>query len=453
MPRFRLAKRLRKKTSAKNCTFKPCDFTTGAGTSTPKGDSTQHENGDGSYADGVSPSAVSMAAGISCVSLAVHLAAHSKKTVGATSLGVDAVPVPPPPAPFGSKRCKYTPTAPPRQCRADMHICREDKYRGCSACGMTCHKSCDDELCAKTPCSKCHEYGVITPFESSLCIDLQSDDKVGCHACGQHGCISTKSTCLKSGVRSHFGDALGSTGNPAVCAPVVSSTCTFPCRLLSCAANPPGTGCRACDKTCHTSSADRRCPLYGRQRGVLDWDAGDNNIDSQEGTGGSVPHFLQINWRPAGKTPTGADIVVVDDKYYYRGKAPVLGNNCLIHSLSQCLRIFMYKPDDVRNDLLQEFGHVKGSAQVTPDNFLDLESHWASIIRSLARHNQCGSVRNFDVSKIRIVCFSQPSFADSPAILGSVLGNTAEYKRTLVVMNSRNEHFDPCLPWHGNAED
>ena len=125
-------------------------------------------------------------------------------------------------------------------------------------------------------------------------------------------------------------------------------------------------------------------------------------------------------------------------------------NNCLIHSLSQCLGIYMVNVYDVRRDLLREFSSATDEdARVEPESFLDLESHWASIIRSLNRHNQARRIENFDTSNIRVVCLYDPP-AGSNTSHGNVVGNHMA-QRTLVVMNLADRHFEPCLRLHAGS--
>ena len=114
-------------------------------------------------------------------------------------------------------------------------------------------------------------------------------------------------------------------------------------------------------------------------------------------------------------------------------------NNCLIDSLRQCIGVTADRRL-VRRDLQAEFGNAVGRAQVTDDSYLDIEHHWRSILASLFRHNTCGFAPNCDASDYCIIAL----YADSPGGNGNVNGALTARHR-LVILNTRDIHFDPCL--------
>ena len=95
-----------------------------------------------------------------------------------------------------------------------------------------------------------------------------------------------------------------------------------------------------------------------------------------------------------------------------------------------------------KKDLQIEFGNAVGRAQVTEDSYLDVECHWRTIVRSLFLHNGSGQPTRCDVTQFCVIALD----ATNPGN-GVVNGNLdAPYR--LVVMNTSDIHFDPCLQLH-----
>ena len=113
-------------------------------------------------------------------------------------------------------------------------------------------------------------------------------------------------------------------------------------------------------------------------------------------------------------------------------------DNCLIDSLRQCVGIVADRKL-VRDDLMQEFHTAVGRAQVTQTSFLDVESHWRAILQSLFKHNTCGAPAQCDIRQYCVIALD----ATNPGN-GNVNGNLSASNR-LVVMNTSDIHFDPCL--------
>jgi hypothetical protein len=115
-------------------------------------------------------------------------------------------------------------------------------------------------------------------------------------------------------------------------------------------------------------------------------------------------------------------------------------NNCLIDSLRQCLNLLVDRKR-VRADLIALFGNANGRAKVTLNSFLDLDSHWQTIVVSLFRHTLCNPNANVQLDNFCVIGL----FTDDPDH-GVVLGDRS--KRRLVVLNTSDTHFDPCLLKH-----
>ena len=113
-------------------------------------------------------------------------------------------------------------------------------------------------------------------------------------------------------------------------------------------------------------------------------------------------------------------------------------NNCLIDSLRQCTGL-MVDRKLVRDDLVSQFHTAAGRAAVTQTSFLDVESHWRAILQSLFLHNTSGVAAQCDVSQFCVIALD----ATNPGN-GNVNGNLSAPFR-LVVMNTSDIHFDPCL--------
>ena len=114
-------------------------------------------------------------------------------------------------------------------------------------------------------------------------------------------------------------------------------------------------------------------------------------------------------------------------------------NNCLIDSLRQCVGMSADRTA-VRCDLEAEFHSADGRARVTQTSFLDVESHWQTILRSLFLHNTSGLPVACEPQDYCVIALYANRVGH-----GAVLGNPRAPNR-LVVLNTSDIHFDPCLP-------
>ena len=115
-------------------------------------------------------------------------------------------------------------------------------------------------------------------------------------------------------------------------------------------------------------------------------------------------------------------------------------NDCLIDSLRQCLSLDT-DPRKVRSDLMLVFGGaLEARARVTPNSYLDLDSHWRVLLQSLFRHNTCGASPECDLEMFCVVSLYRNNVNS-----GLVVGNIQAARR-LVIFNTSDVHFDPCLP-------
>ena len=306
-------------------------------------------------------------------------------------------------------------------CTSAAHICSVDERLGCTSCHRMCHENCQDVLCEYYACVLClslipSEFQFVPHEDSPECRDVQMYT-YGCHACGQKQCHTKSPTCF--------------------------AKCTA---LAHVCGDDRHTGCTSCGKRCHVNNSDARCPYFQRVRGKVTWDANESQLqDTKAGTGGSLPHQSQINWRFNGNTTSGSTSIVVDGRPYYvqYGNPGRLSegerNNCLIDSLRQCIGVQCDRTL-VRADLQSLYEFHAGRAKVTFDSYLDVEEHWKDILRSLFRHNTSGVSPNFNPDDYCVIALSKNMEAH-----GVVLGSRAARFR-LVVLNTSDVHFDACLP-------
>ena len=235
----------------------------------------------------------------------------------------------------------------------------------------------------------------------------------GCHACARQGCHSTSATCY------------------AKCTP-------WPKVFHVCPSVRSGSGgCENCGHLCHKSNADPLCTFYSRNAGQLEWAANAQELlDAQSGSGGKVPHMHQVTWQWQ-----AVGVVIVDRKIYDVGYGNPGGcNDCLIDSLRQCLALDT-NPRKVRADLVKAFAHAQEErAKVTDESYLNLDSHWQEILRALFRHNTCGAGAECDIHMYCVIALYKTS-VDNGLVVGDI-----NAPRRLVVMNTADVHFDPCLP-------
>jgi hypothetical protein len=113
-------------------------------------------------------------------------------------------------------------------------------------------------------------------------------------------------------------------------------------------------------------------------------------------------------------------------------------NNCLIDSLRQCIGVECSRVA-VRHDLMEAHRFGLGRAEVSFGSYLDVEEHWKTILTSIFRHQTDVDFLACDINDYCVIALSRQGEH------GVVLGNlTARYR--LVIMNTGDVHFDPCLP-------
>ena len=181
---------------------------------------------------------------------------------------------------------------------------------------------------------------------------------------------------------------------------------------------------------------------YARGRGELAWVPDSQQmLDTQSGTGGTVPHVSQITWAFAADPRA----LVVDGVSYRIGFGDpgqdsdgACANNCLIDSLRQCLGL-VADCTLVRRDLIAQYSNAVGRARATINSYLDVESHWAAIVKSLFVRNTSGELTTCNVDFYCVIALSHEREGH-----GSVEGSRAANWK-LVVMNYNDVHFDPCL--------
>ena len=198
---------------------------------------------------------------------------------------------------------------------------------------------------------------------------------IGCHACGRLECHTQHPNC--------------------------HSKCSADRHV--CVFSDDGSSCDSCGRFCHRTNADERCLFHKRARGQVTWTANTQQLlDTQAGTQGMIPHMSQLPWK---FLDTARSQLLVDGIAYRKGYgdpgAAEHGewNNCLIDSLRQCLGGVQCDRRVVRKELQAQYGNgfqQDPRSVVTADSYLDVELHWAAILRSILRHNTSGLTRSFD---------------------------------------------------------
>jgi hypothetical protein len=90
---------------------------------------------------------------------------------------------------------------------------------------------------------------------------------------------------------------------------------------------------------------------------------------------------------------------------------------------------------------MAEFGHARDErVHVSHNSYLDLDSHWETLLRSLLTHSRSAVRLEFYLEDLCVVSLFRNSENN-----GLVVGDVNAPRR-LVVMNTGDMHFDPCLP-------
>ena len=168
-------------------------------------------------------------------------------------------------------------------------------------------------------------------------------------------------------------------------------------------------------------------------------------MDTQYQSQGSVPHMTQVKWRVDGRTNQGATKLLINGHHYYIGRGNPGSasndeyNNCLIDSIRQCLGLECDRKL-VRQDLMLIYGRADGRASVTEMSFLDVEHHGQEIIKSWYRHNTSGAQSECTIADFCVIALYATREGN-----GNVVGHLTAPNH-LVVLNTSDVHFDPCLP-------
>ena len=154
--------------------------------------------------------------------------------------------------------------------------------------------------------------------------------------------------------------------------------------------------------------------------------------------GDSVPHMRQVKWELlAEQMHGGGELVRVEGRDFFFGRASGEDNNCLIDTLRQKLGNMVCSLEAVRVSLMAEF--PSGPRRVTDHNYLELEHHWRHVIEFLGTNSPTGNA--LDPSRFRIVCIDRRYPGN-----GDVEGDGAV---TLFIARVNANHFVPLIPYHG----
>ena len=147
--------------------------------------------------------------------------------------------------------------------------------------------------------------------------------------------------------------------------------------------------------------------------------------------GDHVPHMHQMSVERDGQT------VWVDGVRFALGKAIDTDNNCLIDTLRQKLNI-VCSTDYVRQELQKLFARP-GPSHVTAANFLDLQLHWADVIRLLGEaYGQRLRPESFRIVVVDVEYLGH----------GDVAGDGPT---TFHIARENGNHFIPLIRQHGLA--
>ena len=137
-----------------------------------------------------------------------------------------------------------------------------------------------------------------------------------------------------------------------------------------------------------------------------------------------------------GRANQGSTKLLINGHHYYKGRgnpgSARIGeyNNCLIDSIRQCLGLECNRKL-VRQDLERNYGCASGRAKVTEMSYLDVEHH--------AQDNTSGQQSECNIADFCVVAL----YANQEGN-GSVIGQLTAPNH-LVVLNTSDIHFDPCL--------
>ena len=155
--------------------------------------------------------------------------------------------------------------------------------------------------------------------------------------------------------------------------------------------------------------------------------------------------MTQVQWRFDGRTNQGSTKLLINGHHYYKGRGNPGSasngeyNNCLIDSIRQCLGLECDRKL-VRQDLEVIYARATGRARVTETSYLDVDHHAQDIIRSLFRHNTSGQQSECSIADFCVIAL----YANREGH-GSVVEHLTAPNH-LVVLNTADVHFDPCLP-------
>ena len=140
----------------------------------------------------------------------------------------------------------------------------------------------------------------------------------------------------------------------------------------------------------------------------------------------------QLCWRLLPKLDAySVQVVEIEDRRFYVGRASGKSNNCLIDTLRQKLDLDC-SLEFVRRHLVIKFPH--GEQQVTEGNFLDLRSHWCEVINSLGE----AADRPLNADNFSVACIDL-TFEGNGDVVGT--GPT-----TLHIAREDGNHFVPLIP-------
>lgn len=153
----------------------------------------------------------------------------------------------------------------------------------------------------------------------------------------------------------------------------------------------------------------------------------------------ALPHVRgEVDVRLLGRLENETGVVQINGVDYLVGSASGADNNCLIDTLRQKLGNLFVSLAGVRDELAMLFPSGPGRIRKTDaGNFLELELHWAAVVRLLGQH----SGHRLDPANFKIVCVDLQR-----ANHGDVVGTG---RIGLHIARVHGNHFVPLLRYHG----
>ena len=196
--------------------------------------------------------------------------------------------------------------------------------------------------------------------------------------------------------------------------------------------------CPSCDSLDHLDNTDPLCPYYLRERATH---------PDAVATGSAAADMFER--APVSITKRASEDLVTlhsasGDQVFVKGSASGAGNNCLIFSLLEAIRMHSFRiianVEWIRLELQRRYPASRSYA-VTQSNFLDLRNHWEAVVDLIlasARFQGCLLPADLSAASFRVI-----SIQENARVIGDHVG-TGRFE--LYIMNQGFLHFIPLIP-------